>query len=129
MVFLHDFSQFGDNEFLVQTPGSLVKVFQEAVQYAPVTACGASNLDFLMSGRLTALLGSQQFLVKFLTRTQTGEYDVNILVGGKAGKTNQFLRQLQDPDRLPHIKQEDLPPAPMLAAWSTSCTASGIVMK
>ena len=47
----------------------------------------------------------------------------------QTGEADQVAGQIDDLHRLAHLEHEDFAAAPIVAACSTSCDASGIVMK
>lgn len=88
---------------------------------------GATEHGVRCGARLFIII--EQLLIKFFPRSQAGINDGNVLARSSASQHDEFLSQLADFNEAPHFKYENVPPCPIQAAWRTSCTASGIVMK
>src|ERR1700687_6263049 len=71
--------------------------------------------DLFTGARKDAIVGIEEFFEEFFARTEADELKFR---AGFAGEANQSLRQVRDPNRLSHVKHEDV-----------AVTASEMVMK
>src|SRR5688572_9022804 len=79
----------------------------------PALRAFADRLQNLRMGGLPDLfVVVDQLLEQALTRAQAGEHDFDVLVGREPVEADQRLRQVDDPDRLAHIEDEDFAAVP-----------------
>src|SRR4029079_15467095 len=77
----------------------------------PIGKNSVASPEHLRVIRRQYVLGAEKhLLVKLFARAHTRELDLDVAADRETRKTNQVTRDIHDPDRLTHVKQEYLAP-------------------
>jgi hypothetical protein len=109
---------FGDDFFELGFDGGNVEGVGDADQFVNLFAqqvmiialVGGQDHDLLVARRDDPFALGDQFLVEFLARPQARKDDLDVLLWFEAVESDHILGQIQDPDRLAHLEDEDLAP-------------------
>ena len=70
-----------------------------------------------------------EFFEELLSRAKSRELELDIPIGPQSREQHEITGEIDDPDRLAHVQHENLSAVSDEKACSTSCVASGMVMK
>lgn len=87
---------------------------EQLVEHPPqdleIDRLGRRDQDAVDHRRQASLVAIEQLLVELLAGAQAGERDLDVLVRAQAGEPDHLARDIDDPDRLTHVENEDLTP-------------------
>ena len=104
--------ELGDDLFHFANRGHVVvlaadsdEVVDVAADFLEVVLADGGDADLLVERGLGVLLGGEHLLIEFLTGTQTGVLDLNIL---RTAEEDHALGEVGNLHRLAHVEDEDL---------------------
>src|SRR5438552_1549793 len=107
LVFGNHFEQAADERLFVTSRYTCAN-FRYPPMHRRVWRCGASkDLDFIVISRKDMFRVGDQLLEQLLARAETGKPNFDILVGFEARKPDHVAGQIDNPNRLAHIEDED----------------------
>ena len=90
------------------SPGLLLKLLQRTSQDRVIGCSRCGKPECRVGGRHRCFGVMEQRLAQFFAGTQPNELELDIAVGPEPGEADHLTRQIDDPDRLPHLQNEDL---------------------